>query len=95
MHTGQVQQNIRAGDVVENMLHVRDSVFSHTQPAVYLYDLRVYPPAIELRSFFDSRMRHIPNVKTKIFGHTSCSYAIPSVWNYMPRETRHIRPTTA
>ena len=57
--------------------------------------LHVYTPSRQLRSSSDSRTLPIPYVKTKTFGHRSCSYAAPSVWNSLPRQIRHIQSTTA
>ena len=63
---------------------------------VYLSDLlRVYSPSGQLRSSSDSRTLRIPHIKTKTFGHRSFSRAVPSVWNSLPRDIRHIQSTTA
>ena len=37
----------------------------------------------------------ISHIKTKTFGHRSFSFAAPSVWNFLPREIRHIQSVTA
>ena len=37
----------------------------------------------------------IPHIKTKTFGHRSFSHAAASVWNYLPRDIRHIQSVTA
>ena len=65
------------------------SFFSDTAP-VYLSDLRVYSPSRQLRSSSDWRTLRIPHIKTKTFGHRSFSHTAPSVWNYLPRDIRHI-----
>ena len=71
------------------------SFFSDTAP-VYLSDLlRVYSPSRQLRSTSDSRTLRIPHIKTETFGHRSFSHAVPSVWNSLPHEIRHIQSTTA
>lgn len=70
-------------------------IYSDTAP-VYLSDLlRVYTPLRQLRSSFDARTVHIPQVKTKTSGHHSFFYAAPSVWNFLPHDMRHAQPSTA
>ena len=71
------------------------SFFSDTAP-VYLSDpLLVYSPSRQLHSSSDSGTLRIPHIKTKTFGHHSFSHAVPSNWNSLPHEIRHIQSTTA
>ena len=71
------------------------SFFSDTA-SVYLSDLLlVYSLSRQLRSPSDSGTLRILHIKTKTFGHRSFSHAVPSVWNSLPHEIRHIQSTTA
>ena len=74
------------------------SVCSHTCHAYsqgFCLFLRVYSPSTQLRSSSDSRTLRIPHIKTGTLGHRSFSHAVPSVWNSLPHDIRHIQSVTA
>ena len=54
---------------------------------IYLSDLlSVYSPKRNLRSSSDNKILCIPKLRTRTFGNHSFSFAVPTIWNYVPSE---------
>ena len=66
-----------------------------TGPA-YLSELvQLYTPSRSLRSSSDTKLLHIPSVRTKSCGQRSFTYLAPTTWNNLPASLRHAESVTS
>ena len=92
---GTLRRLLNQARIAHTFLTLCHSFVSNTAPVHLPNLLRVYCPSRQLRSSSDSRTLRILYLTTKLFGHRSFCYAVPSVLNFLPRETRHTQSTTA